>query len=84
MARVRVVGLRAAAEGYRVSTADRSSAAFAILDAMSSARAEAYEDPRRPELGGYTEDDLVMANYQTTFVGKGGYVDTHFDEIYVF
>uniref|UniRef100_A0A7S0KL14 folate gamma-glutamyl hydrolase n=1 Tax=Micromonas pusilla TaxID=38833 RepID=A0A7S0KL14_MICPS len=45
---------------------------------------EARRSPRRPELGGYTEDDLVMANYQTTFVGKGGYVDTHFDEIYVF
>lgn len=45
---------------------------------------EARRSPRRPERGGYTEDDLVMANYQTTFVGKGGYVDTHFDEIYVF
>ena len=45
---------------------------------------EARRSPRRPELGGYTEDDLVMANYQTTFVGKGGYVDTHFDEIYIF
>ena len=45
---------------------------------------EARRSPRRPERGGYTEDDLVMANYQTTFVGKGGYVDTHFDEIYIF
>jgi hypothetical protein len=25
-----------------------------------------------------------MANYQTTFVGKGGYVGTLYDEIYVF
>ena len=45
---------------------------------------QARQSDRRPESGGYTEDDLVMANYQTTFVGKGGYVGTLYDEIYVF
>jgi gamma-glutamyl hydrolase len=45
---------------------------------------ETRRSDRRPESGGYTEDDLVMANYQTTFVGKGGYVGTLYDEIYVF
>jgi hypothetical protein len=45
---------------------------------------QARRSDRRPESGGYSEDDLVMANYQTTFVGKGGYVGTLYDEIYVF
>ena len=44
---------------------------------------EARRSRRSPAMGGYTEDELVMANYRTTFVGKGGYRGTHFDEIYI-
>lgn len=44
---------------------------------------EARRSRRTPAAAGYTEDELVMANHRTTFVGKGGYRGTHFDEIYI-
>lgn len=44
---------------------------------------EARQSRRSAVAAGFAEDDLVMANYHTTFVGKGGYRGTHFDEIYL-
>lgn len=52
---------------------------FFVAEARKSGRS-----PKPDAQPGFAEDDLVMANHATTFVGKGGYVGTHFDEIYVF
>ena len=52
---------------------------FFVAEARRSGRS-----PKPDAQPGFAEDDLVMANHATTFVGKGGYVGTHFDEIYVF
>ena len=60
--------------------------ADAVLTSQSLANffvGEARRSSRAPAAGGYTEDELVMANHRTTFVGKGGYPGTHFDEIYI-
>ena len=39
-------------------------------------------EPSRAGGGRVSEDELVMANHAPTFVGKGGYRGTEFDEVY--